>query len=89
MMRWVPAAEVILPSLPDARLAVGLLRLTQLKTLVASPRSWNTHSALELNVAEEAHVEILETGPKEAVAAYVAVRATGADAACHAGPVGE
>jgi hypothetical protein len=73
--------------LPDARLAVGLERLTQFKALVASPRSWNTHPALELDVAEDPHVEIFETGAKEGVAAYVAVRATGADAACHAGPV--
>ena len=46
------------------------------------------NSALQFDVAEKAHVELFETGPKEAVAAYVAVRAAWADAACQAGPVG-
>src|ERR1700743_3378554 len=42
MTRCVPAAEVILASLPDKRFAVGLARLTMLKALVASARNWNT-----------------------------------------------
>src|ERR1700761_6894269 len=42
MTRWVPAAEVILPLLPDERVAVGLARLTMLKALVASARNWKT-----------------------------------------------
>src|ERR1700722_7408221 len=41
----------------------------------------------EGNAAEDPQVEIFETGPKEEVAAYVAVRAARADATCHAGPV--
>ena len=43
---------------------------------------------LELNVAEEPHVDIFEPRPIEAVAAHVAVRATGPDAPCDAGPIG-
>jgi len=40
---------------------------------------------LEANIAEDPQVEIFETGPKEAVTAYVAVRVARADAACYAG----
>src|ERR1035437_6997735 len=42
MMRWVPDEPVILPLLPDPRLAVGLARFTQFMTLVTSARNWNT-----------------------------------------------
>ena len=45
------------------------------------------HSPLELNVAEEPQIDIPEPRPIEAAAAYVAVRAIGADAPSHAGPV--
>ncbi len=44
-------------------------------------------SMFEGNVAEDPQVEIFETGSKQAVAAYVAVRAARADAASHARPV--
>src|ERR1700730_12901738 len=37
------AAEVICPFKADFRLAVGSFRLTRLKALVASPRSWNVN----------------------------------------------
>src|SRR5580704_10987545 len=42
---------------------------------------------LELRGVKETHVDIFEARPIQRIAAYVAVRATGADAAGHAGPV--
>jgi len=45
-------------------------------------------TALELDVAEDAHVDILEPGAVQVVAAGASIRATRPGSSCHAGTIG-
>jgi len=76
---------VIWPFSADFRLAVGAFRLTRLKALVASPRSWNVNRSKwkSRNTRDRYRV----TGCTQIVAWSVAVGSAGADATHHPRPI--
>ena len=82
------AADVILPLSEEARFAVGLLRLTMLKTLVASPRSWKVNLSPKRKSRKDPKIDVAIARATQGIARRIAVGTARTDAAGNAGAVG-
>ena len=64
--------ELVLLSVPP-----GLLRLTRLKTFVASPRNWNLHPLIDVEVPEERRIDVFISRPIQRVVPNQPIEARG------------